>query len=146
MDQLNHILPAIAAIIFNEKGEILLQKRRDTNQWCVLSGHVEFGETVENAALREIWEETRCNAEIIRLIGIYSTPHSQTYHYPDRNVQYITSYFEVRLTSDIDLNYTNEETAGLKYFNPDHLPEEMAQLNENWLHDALNKNNIPYLR
>ena len=86
------ILPAVAAAIFNDKGEILLQKRRDVNKWCVISGHVEFGETIENAILREIEEETTVKANIVRLIGVYSSPASQTYVYDDRTVQNITSY------------------------------------------------------
>lgn len=142
----NLILPAIAAVIFNERGEILLQKRGDTKKWCIICGHVEFGETVENAVVREIKEELNCSSEIVRLIGIYSNPVSQTYYYPERSVQYITTYFEVKLTSEIDLDYTNEETTELQYVDPDNLPENMAQLNENWLKDALCSNNNIYLR
>lgn len=114
----NLILPAVAAIIFNDSGEILLQRRRDTNNWCIICGHVEYGETIENTIFREIKEELNCDAEIVRLIGIYSNPISQTYHYPERNIQYVTSYFEVKLTSEVNLHYTNEETAELKYFHP----------------------------
>lgn len=142
----NQILPAVAAIIFNENGEILLQRRRDTNNWCIICGHVEYGETIENTIIREIREELNCTAEIVGLIGIYSNPISQTYHYPNRNIQYVTSYFKVKLTSDIDLHFTNEETVELKYFNIQKLPENMAQLNENWLNDALQHNGQPYIR
>lgn len=146
MEKNNHILPAIAAIIFNEKGEILLQRRKDTDQWCVICGHVEYGETVENTVLREIKEELGCSAKIKRLIGIYSSPLSQTYNYPERNVQYVTSYFEAELTSEVDLDFVNEETAELKYFNPNNLPKTMAKLNENWLKDALSSSKTPFLR
>lgn len=142
----NYILPAIAVVIFNENGELLLQKRKDTNQWCIISGHVEYGETIENAVLREIKEETECQAELVRLIGVYSNPISQTYCYPDRNIHYITSYFEAKLTEDIDFNFSNEETGELRYFRANELPENMGQINENWLGDALNKSNIPYIR
>lgn len=65
------ILPAVAAAIFNEKAEILLQRRKDVDQWCLISGHVEFGETIEQAILREIKEETNSTADIIRFIGVY---------------------------------------------------------------------------
>src|SRR5687767_13917277 len=95
------IRPAVAAVIFNERGEVLLQKRRDVNKWCIISGHVEFGESVEEAMLREISEETNTRANIVRLIGVYSSPQSQTYTYADRTVQYVTSYFEARLGTDI---------------------------------------------
>lgn len=146
METPKQILPAIAVIIFNDKGEILLQRRTDTNLWCIICGHVEYGETVANAVLREIKEETGCSAEIKHLIGIYSVPLSQSYHYADRNVHYITSYFEAALTSKIDLGFTNEETAGLKYFPADQLPGDMAQINENWLRDAYDKKGMPFIR
>jgi len=51
------ILPAVSAIIFNEQGDVLLQRRKDTGKWCIISGHVEFGESIEQAIVREIQEE-----------------------------------------------------------------------------------------
>ncbi|HEY1019511.1 MAG TPA: NUDIX domain-containing protein [Sediminibacterium sp.] len=146
MNTTNQILPAVAAAIFNDKGEVLLQKRKDVNKWCIISGHVEFGETVEAAILREIEEETNSKANIVRFIGIYSSPHSQTYHYQDKTVQYITSYFEAKLTNPIDPNYSNTETLELKFFHPENLPKDFALINANWLTDALHKDNTVFIR
>ncbi len=140
------ILPAVAAAIFNEKGEILLQKRKDVNQWCIISGHVEFGETIEQALLREIEEETNSTADIIRFIGIYSSPSSQTYSYDDRTVQYVTSYFEAKLTTAIAEGFSNNETQELKFFSTDQLPVDFAIINPNWLSDALNKDSSVFIR
>lgn len=140
------ILPAVAAAIFNEKGEVLLQKRRDTNKWCIISGHVEFGETVEHAVLREIAEETNTKAHIVRFIGLYSSPESQVYHYPERTVQYITSYFEVRLAEGIAEGFENEETGELRFFPIDGLPEEMGMMHPYWLADALSTEGTPFVR
>ena len=140
------ILPAVAAAIFNEKAEILLQRRKDVDQWCLISGHVEFGETIEQAMLREIQEETNSTADIIRFIGVYSSPSSQTYTYKDRTVQYVTSYFEARLTSDIAEGFSNNETQELKFFSTDQLPVDFALINPNWLSDALNKEKIVFIR
>jgi 8-oxo-dGTP pyrophosphatase MutT (NUDIX family) len=140
------ILPAVAAAIFNENGEILLQKRKDVNQWCVISGHVEFGESVEEAILREIEEEINIKAEIIRFIGVYSSPSSQTYHYKDKTVQYITSYFEVKLNSDILPGFSNNETEALQFFSPENIPADMALINANWLTDALDRRKMVFIR
>jgi 8-oxo-dGTP diphosphatase len=140
------ILPAVAAAIFNDKGEILLQKRKDMNQWCIISGHVEFGETIEAAILREIEEETNVKANITRFIGTYSSPESQTYNYHDRTVQYITSYFEAKLTGTIAPNFSNSETAALKFFNVENIPEDLALVNPSWLSDALNKTSAVFIR
>ena len=142
----NQILPAVAAIIFNKKAEILLQKRKDVNQWCLISGHVEFGESIDQAILREIREETDCAATIIRLIGVYSFPDSQTYTYPGKNIQYVTSYFEAELHEEILPGFSNNETLELKFFAPENLPGNMAQMNVNWLSDALSKKGHAFIR
>lgn len=140
------ILPAVAAAIFNEQGEILLQRRKDVGQWCIISGHVEFGETVEQAILREVMEETNTEGKIVRFIGIYSSPVSQTYHYESRSVQYITSYFEVQLQTTPDLSFSNEETGELRFFPVTALPQQLAQISEYWLSDVLDRSDKPFIR
>jgi len=146
MNPTKQILPAVAAAIFNEKGEILLQKRRDVNKWCIISGHVEFGETVEAAVLREIEEETNTKAVIKRFIGLYSSPVSQTYSYPDRMVQYITSYFEAMLSENIAAGFSNNETQELRFFPVENIPQDLALINDHWLNDALNKTSTVFIR
>jgi ADP-ribose pyrophosphatase YjhB (NUDIX family) len=136
------ILPAVAAAIFNKQGEILLQRRKDTGKWCVISGHVEFGETVADAILREIREEMDVQAEVVRLIGVYSSPASQTYDRADRTVQYVTSYFEVSLLESLDIHVSNAETHALEFFKTDALPADLDQMNPYWLIDALNKESV----
>jgi 8-oxo-dGTP diphosphatase len=128
------------------RGEILLQKRKDVNQWCIISGHVEFGETIEQALLREIEEETNSSANIIRFIGVYSSPASQTYIYRDGTVQYVTSYFEAKLAKEIAEDFSNNETQELKFFSTDQLPADLALINPNWLTDAMNKAESVFIR
>jgi len=131
------ILPAVAVAILNEEGEILLQRRRDRNQWGVLSGHVEFGESVEEAAVREVWEETGLKVEVHRLIGVYSEPITQTYSYPTgKTVQYVTVYFEACLISPFT-DFSGEETLEIRFFKPTSLPENLLTMSPYWLSDAL---------
>lgn len=140
------ILPAVAAIIFNYQGQILLQKRRDVSKWGLIGGHVEYGETVEQAIYREIQEETNLAIRIDRLIGVYSEPVSQTYHYPHKSVQYITTYFQGYLLDQVVNGFTNEETLQLSLFDPSALPAELAQLNAYWLQDALDTTSRAFIR
>lgn len=139
------ITAAVAAVIFNEKGEVLLQKRSDVGKWCILSGHIEFGETVQQAMIREIFEETNAQAEIVRFIGVYSAPEYSTYFYNTRQVQYVISFFEVKLLSPITVVLPNKETLALQFFDTNALPE-MAQVNPNWLADALEKSKRVFVR
>lgn len=62
------------AIILREiDGELkvaLAQHQRNTKTWAVPKGHVESGETIEQAALREIYEEAGLNnVQLIKLLG-----------------------------------------------------------------------------
>ena len=140
------ILPAVAAAIFNDNGEILLQKRRDVNQWCIISGHVEFGETVSAAMLREIKEETNVEGKLLRFVGVYSSPASQTYYYEHETVQYITSYFVARLNGEINQHFSNNETRELRFFPVNNIPKEMATINPDWLNDALSDTGEVFVR
>ena len=146
MDKTKQILPAVAAAIFNEKGEVLLQRRKDVNKWCIISGHVEFGERIEDAILREIKEETNTEATLIRFIGVYSSPGSQTYDYQSKTIQYVTSYFEAKLTGEISPGFSNNETQELKFFPLENIPADMALINSNWLADALNETEMVFIR
>ena len=74
-------LPSAAALVRNEKGEILLVKRGvepGLEKWALPSGFIEIEETPEEACLRELKEETGLEGEIIRLVGVYSQK-SQVY-------------------------------------------------------------------
>jgi len=140
------ILPAVSAIILNDNREILMQKRADTKKWCIISGHVEFGESVEEAIIREVFEEANVPSEVLRLIGVYSSPKYTTYHYADRVVQYVVTYFEVKLLSSIEVGFRNTETEEFGYFPLHSLPREIDLINPFWLTDALTDSTKAFIR
>ena len=47
-----------SVLLFNQEGQLLMQRRKDNNLWGYAGGVVEMDETVENAAKRELYEET----------------------------------------------------------------------------------------
>lgn len=64
-------------IIYNENNEIILIKRKNNpyqDFWALPGGFVEYGETVENAAIREAKEETNIKIKLKELINVYSKP------------------------------------------------------------------------
>lgn len=68
-------LPSAAALVRNEKIEILLVQRGvepGLGKWALPSGFIEIDETPEEACLRELEEETGLIGKIRRLIGVYS--------------------------------------------------------------------------
>ncbi|MEJ7267185.1 NUDIX domain-containing protein, partial [Staphylococcus epidermidis] len=77
MKRIDDLKAGVAVIILNEENQVLLQKRSDVGLWGIPSGHIEIGETVSEAAIREIKEETNLDIRIKKLIGVYSEPDSQ---------------------------------------------------------------------
>lgn len=140
------ILPAVAAAIFDDTGRILMHKRASENAWCIVSGHVEFGETVEQAIVREIKEETGADAKVLSLIGVYSSPASQLYETKEGNIQYVTVYFEVQLLQPLAEVIVSDETLDVCFFEVNKLPDDLAKINPYWLDDALNKKEQPFYR
>ncbi len=69
-------LPTVDVILYNYKKEVLLIERKNPPFGFALpGGFVDVGETVEEAAKREIKEETGLDIEIDMVFGIYSSPH-----------------------------------------------------------------------
>ena len=64
-------------VVFDRAGRLLLVKRKNPpfkGKHALPGGFVEIGETVEEAALRELQEETGIEGKIVALIGVYSDP------------------------------------------------------------------------
>lgn len=144
--KIDEIYPGVAVIIFDADKKVLLQKRSDVGLWGIPSGHVEPGETVANAAVREVLEETGLEVRIKRLIGIYSDPESQVFSYPDgKNVHFITSCFEAQVTGGA-ISCTCPETEDIRYFSSAALPENILPMHPRWLADALREEGAPFIR
>ena len=70
----NSIVPAVSVVVPDDQGSILLIRRTDNNYWSIPGGGMEPGESVRQAASREVMEETGINCEVTGLVGIYSNP------------------------------------------------------------------------
>lgn len=68
------LLPAVGALVFDQRGHLLLQQRADTGRWSVPVGGIEPYETPADAVLRETWEETGVLVNPRRVSGVYGGP------------------------------------------------------------------------
>jgi ADP-ribose pyrophosphatase YjhB (NUDIX family) len=111
---------AVNALVFNDQGEVLLAKRTDNGLWCIPGGHVDLGETVAEAALRELFEETGLKAQVVRLVGIYSDPKNSLHIAQGPEWHTVRVSFLCRVTGGTIT--ASEETSEIRYFPPADLP------------------------
>lgn len=62
---------AVAAVVGNEKGEILLTQRADSGIWLYPVGWADVGYSPSEIAVKEVYEETGIEVEPSRLIAVF---------------------------------------------------------------------------
>ncbi|TDJ60298.1 MAG: NUDIX hydrolase [Nitrospina sp.] len=68
-------VPAVDIIIEMANGQLVLVERRNPpHGWALPGGFVDWGESLEQAAVREAKEETSLDVELIRQFHTYSAP------------------------------------------------------------------------
>jgi 8-oxo-dGTP pyrophosphatase MutT (NUDIX family) len=89
-----------SAVIFDEAREkVLLTKRADNGLWCLPSGGMEPGESVQETIIREAWEETGLTIRVLRLVGVYSDPDWLVVYDEKTPVQIVALSFEAEITA-----------------------------------------------
>lgn len=56
------------------RGVVLVQRRNPPLGWAIPGGFIDYGESAEQAAMREALEETGLEVELTGLFGVYSDP------------------------------------------------------------------------
>lgn len=98
--------PVVSAVIFNPDGKILLCKSHKwNNQYVIPGGHIEWGEKMEEALIREVFEETGLSIHDIRLVSIKECINSDTFHQKKHFI-----FFDYICKTDSDKVCLNEES------------------------------------
>lgn len=123
------------AIIFDEKGRVLLGHRRDMDLWNLPGGRIEMGETPDEAIIREVQEETGLDVQVEKLVGIYSKQDKDELIFLFRCV--ITGGEMLQITTEADAN---------DFFPPDALPARLIPKHRERIADALAGHPQPIIR
>ncbi|ALC91795.1 DNA mismatch repair protein MutT [Bacillus sp. FJAT-18017] len=121
------ILVGSAVAVFNEKGELLLQKRHD-GQWGVPGGLMELGESAEDTARREVAEETGLEIGDLDLVTVLSG-NEYFVHLPNGDQYYAVTV--VYQTEDIKggrLRPDGVESIDARFFPLDGLPKKLTRI------------------
>jgi len=75
-------IPTVDIIIeIESKGIVLIKRRNPPYGWAIPGGFVDYGESLEEAALREAKEETNLDVKLIRQFHTYSEPKRDPRHH-----------------------------------------------------------------
>ncbi len=75
-------LPTVDIILYTPDGQVVLIKRKNPpHGWALPGGFVDYGESVEDAAVREAREEVGIEVELEALLGVYSSPDRDPRHH-----------------------------------------------------------------
>jgi len=67
-------IPTVDIIIETEKGIVLIKRKNPPYGWAIPGGFVDYGESLEEAAIREAKEETGLDVKLIKQFHTYSDP------------------------------------------------------------------------
>lgn len=115
--QYRNPLPTVDIIIETADGIVLIERKNEPFGWALPGGYVDYGETLEQAAIREAYEETSLRITDLRLLGCYSDPSR------DSRQHTISTVF---IASGHGTPSAGDDAAGCALFHLQSLPEQLC--------------------
>jgi ADP-ribose pyrophosphatase YjhB (NUDIX family) len=111
-------VPTVDIIIELEpEGIVLIKRKNPPYGWAIPGGFVDYGESLEEAAVREAKEETNLDVELVRQLHTYSAPDRDPRHHTITTVYIAKSHGKPQAQDD---------ALEVGTFGSANLPEEMA--------------------
>ena len=111
-------IPTVDIIIeIESKGIILIKRKNPPFGWAIPGGFVDYGESLEEAAIREAKEETNLDVKLIRQFQTYSNPKRDPRHH---------SISTVYIAKGKGQPKAKDDALEIGIFNESNLPDEIA--------------------
>ncbi len=120
------------------KGEEILLIRRGIEpgkgMMALPGGYLNWNETIEEAVVREVFEETGVKTKIVHLLGVYSSPDREP-----RVMQNVAVVYVLEVVDDTEMKAQESEVAEVTWYSENSLPENMAFDHREIIADYLRK-------
>ncbi|OGR30869.1 MAG: NUDIX hydrolase [Desulfuromonadales bacterium GWD2_54_10] len=134
--QYRNPFPTVDIIIEIQGGIVLIERRNPPFGWALPGGFVDYGESLEDAAVREAREETSLMISNLRLVGCYSNPLR------DERMHTISTVFVAEGQGKAE---AADDAANLAIFTLDHIPQLLCFDHATILADYVHKKNLGQL-
>ena len=114
---LRNPIPTVDIIIEYIKGIVLIKRKNPPEGWALPGGFVDYGESLEAAAVREAKEETGLEVELVRQFHTYSDPKRDPRHHT------ITTVFIAKANGKA---VAGDDAQEIGIFRKDNLPEQIV--------------------
>lgn len=108
-------LPGVSALISDGHDRVLLGREPLTEQWCVIGGAVELGESPSEAMLREAREECRVEIELSGIAAVVGGPRYQVVYDNGDVVEYVAIVYDAVIVEG-SIEPDGSEIAELRWF------------------------------
>jgi ADP-ribose pyrophosphatase YjhB (NUDIX family) len=122
--------PTVDIIIETKGGIVLIQRKNPPYGWALPGGFVDYGESIEKAAIREAKEETSLDIELISQLGAYSDPAR------DPRYHTISVVFTAKAEGQA---HASDDAVDIGIFTRDTLPDVLAFDHDRILKDYFEK-------
>lgn len=110
-------VPTVDIIIEQPDGIVLIKRKNPPHGWALPGGFVDYGETLESAAVREAREETSLEVSNLKLLGCYSDPAR------DERLHTISTVYIAQGSGQLQ---SGDDAAQAEVFNPHELPAPLC--------------------
>lgn len=118
------VMAGASVILLDKNNHLLLQLRKDNGCWGLPGGSLEPGETLEQVAKRELYEETGLTARKLELFNTFSGPDFY-YKYPhgDQVYNVVSNYICRDYRGELKID---DESVAIQFFNIEQLPTNIS--------------------
>lgn len=127
------LLPSVTVLLFDTDDRLLLLKHTKTGRWVAPGGMVEPDESPEQAAVREMREETGCEVHLVDTVGVFGGPKFRVRYDNGDEVAYLMTVYTAKIVRGVPSG-SNEEAEEMKFVSR----RELAALDTaEWLKEVL---------
>ena len=125
----------VSALIFSDRGEVLLVKHKKLGVWLYPGGHIDENETPDETLLREVKEETGLSIEVIdtrdqelgnKNVEVLHNPYAILCEFiplPNDPHYHIDVIYQCRAKSREELQLNNKESENIGWFSQEKIDE-----------------------